>query len=135
MKRLFATIGVFLFLAINISSVGSVYCEETEEEAAARRAKWDKGPRTIDVSNYPDEIKGHYKIFLEKCSQCHNIARPINSDFKPEDWERYIKRMMRKPGSGILPNEAKKIHAFLKYYAEEKEKAASEPQAPAEQTP
>lgn len=130
MRRLLITIGIFCFCLAALSSGGILYCEETDEEAAARRAKWDKGPRTIDVSNYPDELKGHYKLFLEKCSQCHNIARPINSDFKPEDWERYIKRMMRKPGSGILPNVAKKIHAFLKYYAEEKEKAASEPQGP-----
>jgi hypothetical protein len=33
----------------------------------------------------------------------------------PAEWERYIKRMMRKPGSGINKDEAKKIFDFLVY--------------------
>ena len=94
---------------------------ETPKEAEARRERWDRGPRTIDVSNYPAELQETYKkLFLVKCSQCHNIARPVNAEFNIEEWERYVKRMIRKPGSNITLAEGKKIFEFLKYYTEQK---------------
>lgn len=37
----------------------------------------DKGPATINVSSYPPELQKSYKVFTEKCSKCHTIARPI----------------------------------------------------------
>ena len=47
----------------------------------------DKGTDTINVSSYPKEQQENYKIFSEKCSKCHTLARPINSDYAlPEEW-------------------------------------------------
>jgi hypothetical protein len=55
---------------------------------------------------------------VKKCSKCHTIARPINSDFVlPSQWERYIKRMMYKPNSGLNDKDAKAIYTFLVYDA------------------
>lgn len=66
---------------------------------------WDKGPDKIDVSKYSPEMKQKYKVFVELCSKCHTLARAINCDFAVEDdWERYIKRMMRR-GKGLIPPE------------------------------
>jgi cytochrome c5 len=90
--------------------------EPLDAETKARIEKFEKGPATIDVSKYPDGIKENYEVFSAKCSQCHKLSRPINSDYAvPEDWSRYIKRMMRKPGSGISAGDGKKIFDFLAY--------------------
>lgn len=75
----------------------------------------DKGPAKIDVSKYPAEQQKAYKVFSEKCSKCHTIARPINTTMTREEWERYVKRMMHKPNSGISNSQGKEIFDFLAY--------------------
>ena len=73
----------------------------------------DKGPDKIDVSAYPADIQKDYKLFSSKCSKCHTIARPINTLMSRDEWERYVKRMMHKPNSGISESQGKEIFAFL----------------------
>ena len=75
----------------------------------------DKGPDKIDVSAYPADIQKDYKLFSSKCSKCHTIARPINTLMTRDGWERYVKRMMHKPNSGISDGQGKEIFAFLTY--------------------
>ena len=75
----------------------------------------DKGPDKIDVSAYPAPLQAAYKLFTAKCSKCHTIARPINTMMKRDEWERYVKRMMHKPNSGISDNQGKEIFEFLLY--------------------
>lgn len=77
----------------------------------------DGGPGTIDVSGYPDLQKRNYEIFSAKCSKCHPLARPINSKFSAVEWKRYIKRMVRRPNSGINEEQAANVYEFLKYYS------------------
>jgi len=82
----------------------------------ARIAQFEKGPASIDISKYPQGIQDNYQVFSQKCTQCHKLSRPINSDFVlPDEWSRYVKRMMRKPGSGISSTEGKEIFEFLVY--------------------
>ena len=57
----------------------------------------DKGPDKVNVSSYPAEQQKGYKVFTDKCSKCHTIARPINTTMTKEEWSRYVKRMMHKP--------------------------------------
>src|SRR5579859_4716400 len=72
--------------------------DQLDAETKARVERFEKGPATIDVSKYPDGIKENYEVFSTKCTQCHKLSRPINSDYAlPEEWSRYIKRMMHKP--------------------------------------
>ena len=73
----------------------------------------DKGPDKIDVSAYPAPQQAAYKLFTAKCSKCHTIARPINTMMKRDEWERYVKRMMHKPNSGISESQGKQIFEFL----------------------
>ena len=78
----------------------------------------DKGPSKIDpkvLATYSPKAKAIYNLFRNKCSKCHTLARPINTDLSPTKWEEYVKRMMSKPGSGIKPSEAKQIWQFLVY--------------------
>ena len=75
----------------------------------------DKGPNKIDVSAYPAPQQAAYKVFTTKCSKCHTIARPMNTMMKRDEWERYVKRMMHKPNSGISDSQGKDIFDFLIY--------------------
>jgi len=75
----------------------------------------DKGPDKIDVSGYPAPQQAAYKVFSTKCSKCHTIARPLNTMMKRDEWERYVKRMMHKPNSGISDTQGKTIFDFLVY--------------------
>ena len=98
--------------------------EPLDAETKARVERFEKGPATINVSKYPDGIKDNYELFSQKCSQCHKLSRPINSDYAlPDEWSRYIKRMMHKPGSGISAGDAKKIYEFLVYDSSLRKKA------------
>jgi len=97
---------------------GTASGEAVSPELKAHLAKLDAGPKTIDVAKYPPEQKAAYKLFSKKCSQCHTLARPINSDFVlPAQWERYIKRMMYKPNSQMSDQDGKTIYKFLVYDA------------------
>jgi hypothetical protein len=98
--------------------------DELDAETKARVERFEKGPATIDVSKYPDGIKENYQLFSEKCTQCHKLSRPINSDYcLPDEWSRYVKRMMHKPGSGISAADGKKIYEFLVYDSSIRKKA------------
>ena len=90
----------------------------------ARIEQFDKGPATINVSGYPSAIQGYYPVFAQKCSQCNKLSRPINSDFVlPDEWSRYIHRMMSKPGSGIDSGSGAKIYDFLVFDSSVRKKA------------
>jgi cytochrome c5 len=98
--------------------------DQLDAETKARVDRFEKGPATIDVSKYPDGIKDNYEVFSTKCTQCHKLSRPINSDYAtPDEWSRYIKRMMHKPGSGISNADGKKIYDFLVYDSSVRKKA------------
>ena len=77
----------------------------------------DSGPAVIDVSRYPEPMKKNYEMYSVKCAKCHPLARSVNARFSPADWKRYIKKMIRRPNSGINEEQAANIYDFLQYYA------------------
>jgi cytochrome c5 len=111
-------------LGVTGAGLGRAAAQELDAETKARVERFEKGPATVDVSKYPDAIKENYQVFSQKCSQCHKLSRPINSDYAtPDEWSRYIKRMMYKPGSNISAAEGKKIYDFLVYDSSIRKKA------------
>ena len=80
----------------------------------------DKGPASINVASYPPDQQKGYKVFADKCAKCHTIARPINTTMTKPEWERYVKRMMHKPNSGISDSQGKTIYEFLAYDQEQR---------------
>ncbi len=113
--------------------------DQLDAETKARVERFEKGAATINVSKYPSGIQANYEVFSQKCSQCHKLSRPINSDYAlPDEWSRYIKRMMNKPGSGISRGDGKKIYDFLVYDASVRKKTMVDAKlakaAPAEKT-
>jgi hypothetical protein len=102
-----------------------VRAQDKDEPVDPRILKYDKGPAKIDVSKYPADMQKKYALFSKKCSSCHTIARPINCEFALEDeWERYIKRMMRKAGPSLInADDGKQIFEFLVFDSKTRKKA------------
>ncbi len=101
---------------------------EIEAEMAKKPMAWDLGPETVDVSTYPASIQEAYKVFVNKCGKCHTAARALNSPYStPEEWNSYVNKMMKKPGSGITPKEGKLIFDFLVH--DSKARKLSDPEA------
>ena len=125
--KISANISVFLISATALLLTGAGVAradDPLDPETKARVERFEKGPVRIDVSKYPDGIKENYEVFSTKCAQCHKLSRPINSDYAmPDEWSRYIKRMMHKPGSGISNADGKSIYEFLVYDSSIRKKA------------
>ena len=77
----------------------------------------DAGPGKIDVSGYPPGLQKYYDIYSAKCAKCHPLARSVNAKFTAVEWKRYMKRMIRRPNSGINEEQAALIYDFLKFHA------------------
>ncbi len=77
----------------------------------------DNGAGAIDVSRYPPEMQKAYAMYSVKCAKCHPLARSVNARFSGQDWKRYMKKMIRRPNSGINEEQAANIYEFLKYYS------------------
>lgn len=131
-----------LMAVLALAPVTGAGASETESKTAVSDLyPNDMGPDEIDVSSYPKEMKESYRKFKFKCAACHTIARPINSQFlelskaeiaelKKSDpkaladervlmadegiWNRYVKRMMAKPGCPV-GKDGKAIWEFLVY--------------------
>ena len=116
---------VFIGWASLATIVGGLLADDQLDPATkAGIDRFEKGPATVDVSKYPQSIQDNYAIFSQKCSQCHRLSRPINSDYAlPDEWSRYVKRMMYKPGSNISGDDGKKIYDFLVYDSSVRKKA------------
>lgn len=114
-----------------------------KEKALAHPYPNDLGPATLPadyVASLSAEHKKGYELLIKRCAQCHSAARPLNSRFvevseaelarlKKEQpalladasirqvesavWNRYVKRMMSKPGCEIEKAEGKLIWQFL----------------------
>lgn len=114
---------LILVLAI-LALVGTGVVVAQDEPVDPRMAGYDKGPDKINVSKYTPEMQKAYKVFTAKCAKCHTLARAINCEFALEDeWERYVKRMMRKAGTFITPDEGKQIYEFVAYDSKIRKKA------------
>ena len=115
---------MLLVAAVGLSAQQLPKEANLDPETKARVARFDKGPAKIDVSKYPQDMKDRYKVFSVKCVKCHTLARAINCDFVLDDeWERYIKRMMRRSGSFIKADEGKQIFEFVTYDSKIRKKA------------
>jgi len=113
-----------VLLAMAVAGAGYALAQALDAATQARIARFEKGPATINVSRYPSTIQADYEVFTQKCSQCHKLSRPINSDYAlPSEWSRYVHRMMSKPGSGIDASSGKKIYEFLVYDSSVRKKA------------
>jgi hypothetical protein len=113
------TIGMAVLTVGLALCAGPARAEEDKKDFAA-----DKGPDKVDVGRFAAEVQEDYRVFAAKCSKCHTLARPINTDLTADAWKMYVKRMSNKPDSGISQDQAKRIYSFLKFYQAEKDAKA-----------
>lgn len=73
-------------------------------------------PGVIDVSSYPPPMQKRYQLFEQRCSRCHDLARPINARVADGGWHNYVRRMSRHPGAGISPSDQAQIAQFLEFH-------------------
>lgn len=103
---------------------------QTEKEKARTNPyPNDLGPERLPESalaTYDPQRRKGYDLMLVRCAQCHAASRPLNSRFDDSDtWNRYVKRMMNKPGCAITKAEGKAIWQFLSYDSEKRKKGAN----------
>jgi hypothetical protein len=78
------------------------------------------------AEQFPAEQKTRLALFEQRCSHCHELARPISalltgltpissSVFDSDGVKTYVVKMMRKPNSGIDKEDAKELIAFLSF--------------------
>ena len=75
------------------------------------------GAGSMDVSAWPEEQQRRYEVASVKCAKCHPFARTVNSHFSTTQWKKYMKKMLRRPNSGINEEQAEHIYEFLKFRA------------------
>lgn len=98
----------------NVAAEAKTPAELEKEKALKNPFANDLGPDSLDVSKYPADIQKGYQLLKVKCAKCHTASRPLNSQFADAPtWERYVKRMMAKPGCDIPSAEGKQIYQFL----------------------
>ena len=143
----------FAIFAVVVSLIAfrHVACADDEGPGGAPYPN-DAGPAEVDVSKYPADIQADYKVFARRCSQCHSLARPINSEnlqLTPEEqaaakksdpkiftdpkiwrisdkvWTDYVNKMKEKPGAIMRESEIPKIVAFLVYDSKERKMGAN----------
>jgi mono/diheme cytochrome c family protein len=89
----------------------------------------------VDPSPFNSTQLEQYGVFKQRCSQCHEITRPLQAvatglspvshrTFGLKEIKRYVIKMMRKPNSGITKPEAKQIILFLRNLKEDVDKSA-----------
>ncbi len=117
--RLDSWIGNSSLAAAAVLVIGAALVGHAQEEGEDKAFEADSGPAYIDVSGYPEEMQELYALYSRKCSKCHTLARSVNSSYRGDDWKLYIKRMSRKPDSGISPRTGEKILRFLTYHFEQ----------------
>jgi hypothetical protein len=110
-------IRMMLVVALAVCGAAGAAAVRAQDEVLPERIqKADKGPDSIDVSKYPKEQQANYAVFAERCSKCHTLARPINSEYAlPEEWTAYVDKMRHKKRSGIDDDAQKTITDFLIY--------------------
>jgi hypothetical protein len=101
-------------LAIAASAVVALLVSAEPQDKPDPR---DFGPNQIDVSAYPAPQQKNYDVYAGKCAKCHPLARSVNARFNANEWKRYMKRMIRRPNSGINEEQAALIYDFLKFYS------------------
>jgi hypothetical protein len=121
------TVTIVAAAALAIAVLGRGAVAQDDRPLDPKVIRWDKGVDKIDVSKYPPDMKDKYRVFSDLCARCHPLARAINCDFAlEEDWERYIKKMMRRGGRLIRPDDAEQIFEFLVYDSKTRKKALYE---------
>lgn len=81
-------------------------------------AQFSRGPAkiTVDVSTYPADIQQGYRVFSDKCSECHDVSASLKISRSSAGWAAEVRRMQDMASSHMNDREADAIVRFLVYY-------------------
>jgi hypothetical protein len=93
---------------------------------AALKVQGKGKEQTLVRDQFAADQRPRYDMFAQKCTRCHELARPIAAlmsgvtplsadKFDEEGIKKYVVKMMRKPNSGIVKEEARDLIQFLTY--------------------
>jgi hypothetical protein len=94
--------------------------------SAALKVQGKGKEQTLVRDQFAAEQRPRYDMFAQKCTRCHELARPISAllsgvtplsadRFDEEGIKKYVVKMMRKPNSGIVKEDARELIQFLTY--------------------
>jgi hypothetical protein len=94
--------------------------------SAALKVQGKGKEQSLVRDQFAAEQRPRYDMFAQKCTRCHELARPISAllsgvtplsadRFDEEGIKKYVVKMMRKPNSGIVKEDARELIAFLTY--------------------
>src|SRR5687767_4244045 len=94
--------------------------------SAALKVQGKGKEQTLVRDQFAADQQPRYDMFQQKCTRCHELARPISAllngvtplsadKFDDEGIKKYVVKMMRKPNSGIVKEEARELIQFLTY--------------------
>jgi hypothetical protein len=94
--------------------------------SAALKVQGKGKEQTLVRDQFAADQRPRYDMFQQKCTRCHELARPISAllsgvtplsadKFDEEGIKKYVVKMMRKPNSGIVKEEARELIQFLTY--------------------
>ena len=94
--------------------------------SAALKVQGKGKDQTLVRDQFATDQRARYDMFQQKCTRCHELARPISAllngvtplsadKFDEEGIKKYVVKMMRKPNSGIEQNDAKEIITLLRF--------------------
>jgi hypothetical protein len=92
---------------------------------------WLARSEGLDPATLPENIRGDYAVFAERCSKCHSLARPLSSGIDDDEyWAMYVARMRRQPASGISQEDTVVVLRFLHYFSEDMKAKKAKHEAP-----
>ena len=108
----------WLLLLLALAPVGAA--------RAALKVQGKGKEQTLVRDQFVADQRPRYDLFTQKCSRCHELARPIAAlvsgitplsadKFDEDGIKKYVVKMMRKPNSGIVKEEARDLIQFLTY--------------------
>ncbi len=85
--------------------------------------------RVLDAAQFTGQRADQYKLFVSRCTGCHDQSRTVASlesgvgsvtgaKFDRDGMKAYVVNLMRKPNSGLTKEEAPEILEFLGYARE-----------------
>jgi len=81
----------------------------------------------VTQNQLPPEVRADYQVFTRNCGKCHSLARALNAPIRDvRQWDAYVAKMMRTPGSGISGREAPDILRFLYYHTRQRNQRREE---------
>jgi mono/diheme cytochrome c family protein len=101
-----------------ISSLGIAVLVALSAFVAQAAPQFHRGTAktSVDVSTYPPDIQHGYRVFTDKCSECHDLKASLAQTRSPAGWTSEVRRMQDMASSHIDDREADEIARFLTYY-------------------